>query len=147
MIKNVIINNDVNIKTEFDSFYELNKEYESPYYTLKHGPGKWAMENPVNFSFYPPKNATKLILKLGGGIAVVHARIPEKGTYSYMRVKFPVIGSIDIRNNVGQTNNPYEYTLKNDTSKLDVVIEKMEVYSTEISGTNDELLSFQFMFK
>ena len=28
MIKNVIINNDVNIKTEFDSFYELNKEYE-----------------------------------------------------------------------------------------------------------------------
>ena len=64
-----------------------------------------------------------------------------------MRVKFPDIGSIDIRDNVAQTNNPYEYTLKNDTSKLDVVIEKMELYSTEISGTNDELLRFRFMFK
>ena len=28
MVKNVTINKDVNIKTEFDSFYELNKEYK-----------------------------------------------------------------------------------------------------------------------
>ena len=49
MIKNVTINKDTNIRMDFDSFYKLNKEYESPYYTLKYGPKKWAMENPVNF--------------------------------------------------------------------------------------------------
>ena len=151
MVKNVTIDRDTKIRMDFDSFYELNKEYESPYYTLKYRSGDWVMENPVNFSFYPPKNATKLILELknlnNDYVIVTEPRIAEIGTFSYMRVKFPDIGSIDIRQNIANTNNPYEYTLKNDTTKLNVVIEGMEIYSTEISETNDQTINFLFTFK
>ena len=151
MIKNVTINNNVNIKTEFDSFYELNKKYESPYYTLKTVSLDpiWGMENPVNFSFYPPKNATKLILELKNLDAYrfgVEPRAPELYTYSYMRVKFPDIGSIDIRQGDNAKNNPYEYILKDNISKLDIVIEEVEVYLRE-DPLKEQTFNFLFTFK
>ena len=151
MVKNVNIEKDISIKMNFDSFYELNKEYESPYYTLKNVSidGIWSVENPVNFSFYPPKNATKLILELKNLDAYrfgVEPRAPELYTYSYMRVKFPDIGSIDIRQGDNAKNNPYEYILKDNISKLDIVIEEVEVYLRE-GPLKDQRFNFLFTFK
>ena len=147
MIKNVTMDRDVNIKTEFDSFYELNKEYKSPAYILeKISLDSFENNTPVNVTLYPPKSATKVLLRIEdkcGGVEA--ARAGDRGTRSYMKIKFYDNTIIELNQNKDAgLNSNYEYTFKSYESEFRFTIEKMGIY---MDYNEKESLSFFFTFK
>ena len=148
MIKNVNIEKDISIKMNFDSFYELNKEYKSPAYILeKISLDSFENNTPVNVTLYPPKTATKVLLRIEdkcGGV-VEATRAADRGTRSYMKIKFYDNTIIELNQNKDAgLNSNYEYTFKSYESEFQFTVEKMGIY---MDYSEKETLSFFFTFK